>query len=123
MRIFITSLKEVCANSVNLCGNAAVSLLFWLIISFRGRFLPPQPFMKAAAFYFVISWVVLIYFRYYFHPTVWPFWMQLTGAILYAILFCLWLIVYFDKTFGVELALHMTTVTGACMIIMRNPNA
>jgi drug/metabolite transporter (DMT)-like permease len=114
-------LKELCKNAINLFSNITITVVFWLIVSSRGRFAPPQPFMKSAVIFFLISWVVLICFRYYFHPSIWPFWLQLAGGLLYAAFFGLWIVICYDKSLR-DVVASMATITIACMLIMRNPN-
>jgi hypothetical protein len=75
--IFFASLKEL--NGPRTLVNIILTVTFGFFITSRGRLQPPQPFAKAAYYYFLITWIVMIYFRYYFHPSVWPTWLKLTA--------------------------------------------
>jgi hypothetical protein len=74
--IFISSLKGM---SISDCFTGVLALIFACIPCFD------QSYSKLAVSYHIVSWILFVYFRYYFAPSTWPFFMQAVAAIMYGL--------------------------------------
>jgi len=45
--------------------------------------IPAEPYALIAGIYYGISWLLFVFFRYYFFPSHWFLWMQFAVSILY----------------------------------------
>ena len=45
--------------------------------------IPAEPYALMAWSYYGVSWLLFVFFRYYFLPSYWFLWMQFAVSILY----------------------------------------
>lgn len=120
--IIKNSLQEIFSE-----GRIFISLMcVFVIIAFsfiacsRGRFFPPQPFTKAAPYFFSLFWLMFVIFRYYFSPYFWPFWLKLLASFLYATIFGAWVIIFYSIPFA-EVFLAMFPVAMSVLVVLIAP--
>ncbi|MCL2684164.1 MAG: DnaJ domain-containing protein [Synergistaceae bacterium] len=77
--IFINSLKEM-SIGVFFRGIVVLACAF---ISCDVLHDPMQSSGKLAALFYITSWILFVFFRYYFSPSEWSFFTRIATAILY----------------------------------------
>lgn len=90
------------------CGGGSIftTPLLYVFKSISGLYFDEeitlQPYSGLAALFYVISWIIFIYFRYYFVTSTWTFLMRAVAGFLYGVTFVI-LIACFYTTSGEDL--------------------